>query len=268
MPKYLLVIVNILIALIYVNPVILLFLIIMRLSDKTLFTIFSDFLLSPKITIRMKRILLLFVCLCFVSISLAQNFVGVRGGFCGSFLGGDYTNVRPVFGCMGGIVFNRQFRCDRLSLAPAIDYYEKGGKMNVDKYGYRFHYAIRYLELSVPMSVRFNVSDNLRMFCSVGFYGSRALNGEYECKEYNLSGDLFEDESLSIYDFGSRTDAGIEWNRFSLAVSVSYGLLSIFEEYQESCSIRTRSFALVVGYRIASWNRKNAEEFINGTTNF
>ena len=198
----------------------------------------------------MKRILIVIFLFIIVSVSKAQNGLYIRSGGCGAWLGGDYNNANPLFGGTHGVSYCHRFGDSRFVLNPSLFFTNKGGIVEVDKYGYSIEFHRNYLEISPQLLLMLRPERELKVAVTVSPFFGYGVSGKYEFKEFNLSGDVFKSGDMLRYDLGERMGGGIIYRRFLLMAELIQGHLNTGDYSDAFCHARTRAVVVTVGVRV------------------
>jgi len=185
----------------------------------------------------MKKLVLISIALCFVTVMNAQIRFGVKAGgnFSNLYVSGDKSGINADqykgrfsyhFGGMMEYSFSKIF-----SIQPELLYLNHGANMKSDNsFGMKDgHITLNSLQLPVNLKATFDLGKN-KVFIYGGPYLSYHMYGKSTGKIDGKSVDqkLFTKESdMKRWDYGIGIGAGMEINKFVIAVGNQRGLCDI-----------------------------------------
>ena len=218
----------------------------------------------------MKKLLLLLLLSCFVSISFAQSVhLGIRAGLNESALSG-YDFVDNGTSVKGNASYISRFHAGlfaeipagRFSIEPGVFYTQKGGETKLQTMtviSARQYYektTLNYLE--IPVNVLYNIPVGVgKIFVGGGPYAAFGLSGHYRSTYFTSSvqntqsgeaqGEIkFDKNGYRNPDYGINTLLGLRLkNNISFNVGYGFGLTNL---YRSGTSAKNKVLSISVGY--------------------
>ena len=176
----------------------------------------------------MKRIILL---VCFIAVTLGaysqvtwnlKAGAGLSALEWGNDEGDNSSRIVGKIGVGMEVPLNRN-----LSFIPSLEFAMKGGKLSCDYWEGTIvvENSAYYAQLPVLFGYRLNLTKSWNMVLKAGPYAAYGLFGK--TKQENAHGyasiDIFGDEALSRFDFGTEIGVDFEFRRFVIGFDVERG---------------------------------------------
>ena len=188
----------------------------------------------------MKAKVLVLVTFCVIAVAAnAQFSIGVRGGLNVSSINeyGSYE-LDARAGAHGGIMMQYMFN-KNIGVESGLYYSMMGGKDKEKDYDnpnriddYKTSANPSYLQLPLYAIYKFNISENLRLYPSLGVYLGYGLNGNIDIKgiedgvDITKKDDFFNDDN-NRFDVGAGIGFNIQYKKVVFGLGYEQGFMKI-----------------------------------------